>query len=150
MIFCCVFETEPLCVVLAVLEVTQPGWPQTHKRPTLVCLPDAGVKGVHRHTWPGSTRKFVSLLITWLKGKGVKATFGAGSYLSPDREQSPAAHPPYLFATPLTSFRNQVGWPAERPTFWMDLFPFGDYVSLSPEFPETGNELWKRDYFQPL
>jgi hypothetical protein len=42
-------ETEFLCVALAVLNsLCRPGWPQTQK-PSCLCLPSAGIKGVHQH-----------------------------------------------------------------------------------------------------
>ena len=44
------FETGFLCVALAVLKLTlcRPGWPLTQKSACL-CLPSAGIKGVHHH-----------------------------------------------------------------------------------------------------
>lgn len=49
-------------------------------------------KGVHHYTWSRNTLKFVFLLITWFKREGLKATLGAGSYVSPNQAQPPAAH----------------------------------------------------------
>jgi hypothetical protein len=42
------FETGFLCVALAVLELTQTGWPRTQKYACL-SLPSAGIKGVRHH-----------------------------------------------------------------------------------------------------
>ena len=47
-IFVLFFQAGFLCVVLAVLELYRPGWPQTLGS-TCLCLPSAGVKGMHHH-----------------------------------------------------------------------------------------------------
>jgi hypothetical protein len=53
-------ETGFLCVSLAVLELCRPGWPQTQKSACL-CLPSAGIKGVHHHR--PATKQVKSLLL---------------------------------------------------------------------------------------
>jgi hypothetical protein len=51
LLVCLFFETGFLCVALAVLNsLCRPGWPQTQKSACL-CLPSAGIKGVHHHAW---------------------------------------------------------------------------------------------------
>jgi hypothetical protein len=51
------FETEFLWRALAILELCRPGWSWT-KRSYCLCLPSAGIKGVHHHlqVWQCSTK----------------------------------------------------------------------------------------------
>jgi hypothetical protein len=47
---------------LSWISLCRPGWPQTHK-PTCLCLPSAGIKGVCHHTQPqGNSYKDTSII----------------------------------------------------------------------------------------
>lgn len=52
-LFCFVFKTGLLCIILAVLELSM--WTSlasNSQRSSCICLPSAGTKDMHHHTWP--------------------------------------------------------------------------------------------------